>query len=102
MVVGGEIPELVYECVSNALVKGGYFPSDPTQPFFLIVLCTATSIDEVNIAVAALQLKCEALQIPVVCCTNRSRTYIMLTRDVSWERVQGGPEFRSSVIACSV
>ena len=99
MVVNG-VPEIVYESMSNALVKAGYFPHDPKDPFLLEVVHSASPEDakETEMSpltrlalVAAVQGALNAAQhaaAPCVCCTvQQQHVYVALAHGATWSQV---------------
>ena len=88
-----ETPTVVFERVSNALVKSGYFPSDPTRPFVLSVLHVVQVGADVQ----------NAQQRPLVCCSNHPHVYLVVSSgDITWKRVQGGPAHPPALVTCVV
>lgn len=101
MVDDDEVPTIIFERASVALVKEGFFPSDPTQPFMLNVVCQGT-IQAYSSTHLHRRHTHDVLKEPLVYCLDTSKVYVIVVRDVSWCRVQGGVEVPPAAITCVV
>lgn len=100
MVVNG-VPEIVYEHMSNALVKAGYFPGDPADPFLLEIVWSLTADEDgedgesfpvdsplnrlrLVAAVESAMNAAKAAEAPCVCCTIGSSVHLALAHGAKW------------------